>query len=94
MEHSGWGWRPLAATKAWSYRLGPRAQVCVCVQLAMQQVLYKTPDSHATFELLHRLMIVNARCTQWLGASRSRLVYNDRACAANATSDQLCRWLR
>jgi hypothetical protein len=27
MEHSGWRWRSLALTTAWSYRLGPRVQV-------------------------------------------------------------------
>ena len=26
MEHSGWGWAQAAVTKAWSYRLGARAQ--------------------------------------------------------------------
>jgi len=53
MEHSGWGWETLAPCRAWSYRLGPRAQ--------------------------------------WLGASRSRVVFNDRACSANATEDHICR---
>ena len=27
MEHSGWKWRSLALTTAWSYRLGARVQV-------------------------------------------------------------------
>ena len=67
MEHSGWKWRSLALTTAWSYRLGPRVQVWNPALLSVR-LEWKAPRVlHATRVLLcdAELRFLRWPCSGW-----------------------------